>query len=255
MVGESGTKISGGQRQRIAIARSIIKRPKILILDEATSAIDVRSERIVQAALDRVSHNRTTITIAHRLSTIKKADRVVVLKKGRVIETGTHESLLANEEGVYSSLVHAQQLSLGNMHEVDGEDTIEDEDIGQVLNREKSAATSEAGESTAKQQCKERSLLTSFGRLVLEQRSRWHLLGLTIFWSAAFACTVTYPCSLRVQRLTQRLQPQHPSWLTCSVKLSRYSSTSKLTWTNCGKTPSSGHSCGSWLQLVLAYRT
>ena len=195
MVGEGGTKLSGGQRQRIAIARSIIKRPKILILDEATSAIDVRSERVVQAALDRVSHRRTTITIAHRLSTIKMADRIVVLQKGRVVETGTHESLLASEESVYSSLVHAQQLSLGKNGEADG-DGIEQEDIGQILNREKSAAKSEDSESIAKRQWKERSLLNSFGRLVFEQRSRWHLLFLTIFWSAAFACIVTHPSSL-----------------------------------------------------------
>jgi ATP-binding cassette subfamily B (MDR/TAP) protein 1 len=80
-VGDAGIKLSGGQRQRLAIARSIIKRPKILILDEATSAIDVRGERLVQQALDRVSEGRTTITIAHRLSTIKKADKIVVLRK------------------------------------------------------------------------------------------------------------------------------------------------------------------------------
>ncbi|CAK7205662.1 hypothetical protein SEUCBS139899_008441 [Sporothrix eucalyptigena] len=113
-VGESGAKLSGGQRQRIAIARSIVKKPKILILDEATSAIDVRSERIVQAALDKVSRNRTTITVAHRLSTIKSADKIIVLQKGQCVEEGTHESLLANENGVYHRLVTAQQLSLGD---------------------------------------------------------------------------------------------------------------------------------------------
>lgn len=112
-VGESGAKLSGGQRQRIAIARSIVKKPKILILDEATSAIDVRSERIVQAALDKVSRNRTTITVAHRLSTIKSADKIIVLQNGQCVEEGTHESLLANENGVYHRLVTAQQLSLG----------------------------------------------------------------------------------------------------------------------------------------------
>ena len=104
---------TGGQRQRIAIARSIISRPKILILDEATSAIDVHGERIVQAALERASHGRTTVVVAHRLSTIRKADRIVVLRSGRVAEQGTHASLLANEGGVYSSLIRAQQLVLG----------------------------------------------------------------------------------------------------------------------------------------------
>lgn len=93
-VGESGIKLSGGQRQRIAIARSIIKQPPILILDEATSAIDVRTERIVQKALDRVSKNRTTIVIAHRLSTIKRADSIVVLRQGKLVEQGTHDELL-----------------------------------------------------------------------------------------------------------------------------------------------------------------
>lgn len=111
MVGENGIKLSGGQRQRLAIARSIIKRPAILILDEATSAIDVRGERIVQEALDRVSKNRTTITIAHRLSTIKKADNIVVLKKGKCVEQGTHESLLL-QEGTYYDLVNNQQLGM-----------------------------------------------------------------------------------------------------------------------------------------------
>lgn len=104
-VGESGIKLSGGQRQRIAIARSIIKKPQILILDEATSAIDVRTERIVQEALDRVSKNRTTIVIAHRLSTIKRADKIVVLRQGRLVEEGTHEQLLNDEKGVYYGLV------------------------------------------------------------------------------------------------------------------------------------------------------
>ncbi|MCJ1437783.1 hypothetical protein MMC27_007170 [Xylographa pallens] len=112
-VGESGIKLSGGQRQRLAIARSIIKRPAILILDEATSSIDVRGERIVQAALDRVSKNRTTITIAHRLSTIRKADRIVVLKNGTAVEEGTHDELLTHEDGVYADLVLAQHLELG----------------------------------------------------------------------------------------------------------------------------------------------
>ena len=88
-----------------------MKRPSILILDEATSAIDVHGERIVQAALDKVSKNRTTIMIAHRLSTVKNADNIVVLKQGQVIQQGTHEELLAATEGPYWSLAHAQQLA------------------------------------------------------------------------------------------------------------------------------------------------
>ncbi|KAJ5627305.1 P-loop containing nucleoside triphosphate hydrolase protein [Penicillium herquei] len=125
-VGDGGTRLSGGQRQRIAIARAIVKNPDILILDEATSALDVRGERIVQAALDRVAENRTTIVIAHRLSTIKNADRIVVLKNGRVIELGTHESLVSMDQGVYSSLVKAQNLSLDES-KLEPEDSLEPE--------------------------------------------------------------------------------------------------------------------------------
>jgi ATP-binding cassette, subfamily B (MDR/TAP), member 1 len=124
MIGENGIKLSGGQRQRLAIARSIIKRPAILILDEATSSIDVRGERIVQEALDRVSKNRTTITIAHRLSTIKKANNIIVFKNGTAVEQGTHESLLSNEKGVYYDLVHAQQLIMA-----DSEDALLTDDV------------------------------------------------------------------------------------------------------------------------------
>ncbi|ERT01099.1 hypothetical protein HMPREF1624_02338 [Sporothrix schenckii ATCC 58251] len=112
VVGDGGgLKLSGGQRQRLAIARAIIKQPAVLVLDEATSAIDVRSEQIVQAALDRASKNRTTITIAHRLSTVRKADNIVVLRKGRVVEQGTHAELMARGEGgAYHALATAQQL-------------------------------------------------------------------------------------------------------------------------------------------------
>ncbi|KAI9795552.1 MAG: multidrug-resistance transporter mdr5 [Piccolia ochrophora] len=109
-VGERGGLLSGGQKQRIAIARSIISNPKILLLDEATSALDPKAEGIVQAALDNVSRTRTTIMIAHRLSTVKKADKIVVMSKGRVIEEGTHDSLLA-AEGSYARLVTAQNLA------------------------------------------------------------------------------------------------------------------------------------------------
>ncbi|KAL2858513.1 P-loop containing nucleoside triphosphate hydrolase protein [Aspergillus pseudoustus] len=109
LVGEGGIALSGGQRQRIAIARCIVRRPPILVLDEATSSIDVHSERIVQAALERVLKDRTTILIAHRLSTIRKADHIIVIKDGTDIEQGSHEELMA-ACGVYSNLVHAQEF-------------------------------------------------------------------------------------------------------------------------------------------------
>ncbi|ORY35943.1 P-loop containing nucleoside triphosphate hydrolase protein [Rhizoclosmatium globosum] len=109
MVGEHGGMLSGGQKQRIAIARALIKNPKILLLDEATSALDTQSERLVQNALDRVSKDRTTIVIAHRLSTIKTADKIVVLDKGRIIESGNHNELIALG-GTYFQLVEKQKI-------------------------------------------------------------------------------------------------------------------------------------------------
>ncbi|KAF2747820.1 P-loop containing nucleoside triphosphate hydrolase protein [Sporormia fimetaria CBS 119925] len=173
MVGESGIKLSGGQRQRIAIARSIIKKPPILILDEATSAIDVRTEKIVQEALDRVSKNRTTIVIAHRLSTIKRADKIIVLRNGKLVEEGTHDALLAKEDGVYYGLVHAQQLTLEAEEEVQEDET--------QLKRVKTSATehSTAGHNaeehtfTEDPKYKQHGLFNSVGRLFVEQRRHW----------------------------------------------------------------------------------
>ncbi|KAI8635390.1 P-loop containing nucleoside triphosphate hydrolase protein [Xylariaceae sp. FL1651] len=188
LVGDSGTKLSGGQRQRICIARAIIKKPKILILDEATSAIDVRGERIVQAALDKVSQGRTTITIAHRLSTIKKADRIVVLKKGKIVEQGNHESLLRNEQGVYYGLVHAQQLSLGEPTEASDSEEPE-EDLGAILSREKSAAVSDIVDRPKPEGWKNQGLFGSFGKLLYEQRSRFPFYGIIIIAAAAAGAT------------------------------------------------------------------
>lgn len=111
LVGQAGLKLSGGQRQRLAIARAVVKRPSILILDEATSAIDVRSEQIVQAALDRASKGRTTIVVAHRLTTIQKADNIVVLQNGQIVQQGTHASLMADASGVYHRLASAQRFA------------------------------------------------------------------------------------------------------------------------------------------------
>jgi subfamily B ATP-binding cassette protein MsbA len=107
MIGENGVKLSGGQRQRLAIARALLKDAPVLVLDEATSALDAESERHVQAALETLMRNRTTIVIAHRLSTIERADRIVVLDGGRVMEAGTHRELL-ERGGLYAKLYQIQ---------------------------------------------------------------------------------------------------------------------------------------------------
>ena len=108
-IGDSGNKLSGGQKQRLSIARAVLKNPPIMILDEATSALDTESEKFVQVALENMMQNRTSIVIAHRLSTIQKADLIVVMQKGKIVEQGKHEELIAMN-GTYNKLVTMQSF-------------------------------------------------------------------------------------------------------------------------------------------------
>ena len=111
VVGERGTRLSGGQRQRLAIARALVRDPRILLLDEATSALDPESEELVKEALGRLMKGRTTLVVAHRLSTVRQADNIVVLEHGRIVEQGTHSELL-EADGRYAHL-HLTQTGIG----------------------------------------------------------------------------------------------------------------------------------------------
>jgi ABC-type multidrug transport system fused ATPase/permease subunit len=117
-VGERGIKLSGGQKQRLAIARAMLVNPKILIFDEATSNLDSESEKMVQDALWKTAKDRTLLIIAHRFSTIRRADKIVVLEKGKIVEMGTHEVLIKKEEGIYRKLWRLQ--SRGKMKDSGG---------------------------------------------------------------------------------------------------------------------------------------
>ena len=188
-VGERGLHFSGGQRQRIAIARAIVRQPKILIFDEATSALDVTSEQIVQAAFDRVAENRTTIVIAHRLSTIFDADSIVVMSKGKVVQQGTHTELLKVRHGAYWNLVCSQALVGGTNTSGIG--------VGQPPKRQTVIAEKESyetlveSETTAAESINDVEPIPSRGMgvlrslfvLVAEQRRNW--TGYTIMIVAA----------------------------------------------------------------------
>ncbi|XP_047326172.1 ABC transporter B family member 4-like [Impatiens glandulifera] len=123
MVGEHGTALSGGQKQRIAIARAILKNPRILLLDEATSALDAESERVVQEALDRIMGNRTTVIVAHRLTTVRNANTIAVIHRGKIAEKGSHSELLRDPEGAYSQLIKLQEVNKDSERDVDHDKT------------------------------------------------------------------------------------------------------------------------------------
>ncbi|RMZ82567.1 hypothetical protein DV738_g1474, partial [Chaetothyriales sp. CBS 135597] len=178
VVGESGIKLSGGQRQRIAIARSIVRKPQILILDEATSSIDVRSEKIVQAALDRISRSRTTIVIAHRLSTIRQANSIIVLRDGVKVEEGSHEHLLSISGGLYKSLVNAQQIERQALaEEAEGD---EPKASLPANNTKASPDVTLLEQKEIKPKDRTGSFFSSIGLLIYEQRHHWWLYLFTI---------------------------------------------------------------------------
>ncbi|CAF1162851.1 unnamed protein product [Rotaria sordida] len=140
LVGERGVQLSGGEKQRIALARALVKQPNFLLLDEATSALDNVSEQIVQEALDRACKSRTTIVIAHRLTTIQNAHQIYVLDKGRVIEQGTHETLMAKEGGKYQEMVKRQQMEriYDDQHDMISMQKAEEEDEKPIFERSRS---------------------------------------------------------------------------------------------------------------------
>lgn len=177
-MGDAGIKLSGGQRQRLAIARAIVKQPKILILDEATSSIDVRGEKVVKAALDKVSQNRTTIMIAHRLSTVKKADNIVVLAKGKVVQWGNHESLMAQIGGPYWLLTNSQRLSMGDeadTPDASSEVTEVEKRTMDLMTLDETKAEVRDSESTVveKPAHKPKGVMGSFGAMLVEQKPFW----------------------------------------------------------------------------------
>ena len=112
IIGRDGHDLSGGERQRIAIARAVLRDPRILILDEATSSVDTETEQRIQVAIERLITGRTVIAIAHRLSTLKNADRLVVVEHGKIVEQGLHEEMMELEDGVYRGLVEKQRKAL-----------------------------------------------------------------------------------------------------------------------------------------------
>lgn len=176
IIGERGASLSGGQKQRIVIARSIISNPKVLLLDEATSALDPKAEKIVQQALNNVAKGRTMIVIAHRLSTIRDADNIIVMKKGKIVEQGSHEKLVGLG-GTYSNLVRTQDLGHGKVTMNEGE--AEEEHLEEDLNRPVttvSVAPSSGGIIAARSKNEDNvgyGLFRGIYYIVKEQRSLW----------------------------------------------------------------------------------
>lgn len=201
-MGQRGGLLSGGQKQRIAIARSIVSDPKILLLDEATSALDPYAEQVVQEALDRAAKGRTTIVIAHKLATIRNADNIVVMDKGKIVEQGTHESLLLNN-GTYARLVRIQDLtttsdpdddtSMEAQPQDDLDDTAQNHELHQPPTKHSIAtqplATAES-DRYEYDQYKQQGILTVIPRLLKENRGlgwSYVLVTLSILGAGKFS--------------------------------------------------------------------
>ncbi|TVU29728.1 hypothetical protein EJB05_21311, partial [Eragrostis curvula] len=174
-VGERGIQMSGGQKQRIAIARAILKSPKILLLDEATSALDSESERVVQEALDMASVGRTAIVVAHRLSTIRNADMIAVMQCGNIKEQGPHDELIANVNGLYSSLVRLQwtrdSVQVNEVNENGSTSAALGQSSSQNTSRRLCSTTSDAGNDDSID--KPKLPVPSFRRLLMLNASEW----------------------------------------------------------------------------------
>ena len=204
-VGDRGFLLSGGQKQRIAIACAIVSKPEILLLDEATSALDTKSESIVQEALDRALKSRTTIVIAHRLSTIRDADKIVVMSRGTIIESGTHDELL-KQEGAYYLLVKAQNIRAEEENEAENSNAaFESEDPNEILDHKLTRGTTRDSELSVSAKVVQDLEAKGFYEEPVITRSSWVLIKflghinneenmkLYIGFFAAVACGAGYP--------------------------------------------------------------
>lgn len=198
--------MSGGQRQRLAIARSIVRQPTILVLDEATSSIDVRGEKVVQAALNRVSRDRTTILIAHRLSTVRRAENIIVIQEGTNVEQGTHEELMTKGD-VYKNLVNAQRLEpLEDFIEKEVEDILisHKEDI-RPHEYSSDASGGEEKEPQVMGKSRTRGLIRSLGVVLYEHRTHWIIYVLTVASAIGAGCGFS-PQTIQISKANKIVQ-------------------------------------------------